>query len=143
MSCSQEAPDSTSLCFIPEETDLVLTPGSGTISTESRRDRSALCFDVKNVFVFFQIARPALFDQAVVTSMVADIDSVDLSSINLQPLLSINTSGDLDSDVYSECETAAEHLVHIYPSENQSDSDLLLWPLLSCFQMTPSPSSRS
>lgn len=97
----------------------------------SRRDCSALCLDVKNVFVFFQIARPALFDQAVVTSMVADIDSVDLSSINLQPLLSINTSGDPDSDIYSECEAAAEHLVHIYPNENQSDSEnLILWPLL-------------
>ncbi|XP_044024909.1 DNA-binding protein RFX6 isoform X1 [Siniperca chuatsi] len=49
-----------------------------------------------------QIARPALFDQAVVTSMVLDIDSVDLGSISSQPLLSINTAGDQDPDIYSE-----------------------------------------
>ncbi|XP_034555993.1 DNA-binding protein RFX6-like [Notolabrus celidotus] len=49
-----------------------------------------------------QIARPALFDQAVVTSMVSDIDNVDLSSISSQPLLSINTSGEQDPDMYSE-----------------------------------------
>uniref|UniRef100_A0A3Q2E9H2 DNA-binding protein RFX6 n=1 Tax=Cyprinodon variegatus TaxID=28743 RepID=A0A3Q2E9H2_CYPVA len=49
-----------------------------------------------------QIARPALFDQAVVTSMVLDIDSVDLSSINSQPLLSVSAAGDQDSDIYSE-----------------------------------------
>uniref|UniRef100_A0A3B4TIQ7 DNA-binding protein RFX6 n=1 Tax=Seriola dumerili TaxID=41447 RepID=A0A3B4TIQ7_SERDU len=49
-----------------------------------------------------QIARPALFDQAVVTSMVLDIDNVDLSSISSQPLLSINTTGDQDPDIYSE-----------------------------------------
>ncbi|CAG5960376.1 unnamed protein product, partial [Menidia menidia] len=49
-----------------------------------------------------QIARPALFDQAVVTSMVLDIDNVDLSSISSQPLLSITFSGDQDSDIYSE-----------------------------------------
>ncbi|XP_029318659.1 LOW QUALITY PROTEIN: DNA-binding protein RFX6 [Cottoperca gobio] len=49
-----------------------------------------------------QIARPALFDQAVVTSMVLDIDNVDLSSISSQPLLSINATGDQDPDIYSE-----------------------------------------
>ncbi|XP_054474931.1 DNA-binding protein RFX6 [Anoplopoma fimbria] len=49
-----------------------------------------------------QIARPALFDQAVVTSMVLDIDNVDLSSISSQPLLSINSAGDQDQDIYSE-----------------------------------------
>ncbi|XP_071323969.1 DNA-binding protein RFX6 [Trachinotus anak] len=49
-----------------------------------------------------QIARPALFDQAVVTSMVLDIDNVDLSSISSQPLLSINAAGDQDPDIYSE-----------------------------------------
>ncbi|CAJ1077941.1 DNA-binding protein RFX6 isoform X1 [Xyrichtys novacula] len=49
-----------------------------------------------------QIARPALFDQAIVTSMVSDIDNVDLSSISSQPLLSINTTGDQDPDIYSE-----------------------------------------
>uniref|UniRef100_A0A665V649 DNA-binding protein RFX6 n=1 Tax=Echeneis naucrates TaxID=173247 RepID=A0A665V649_ECHNA len=49
-----------------------------------------------------QIARPALFDQTVVTSMVLDIDNVDLSSISSQPLLSINTTGDQDPDIYSE-----------------------------------------
>lgn len=57
---------------------------------------------------FFQIARPALFDQAVVTSMVLDIDNVDLTSISSQPLLSINTTGDQDPDIYSECKTATE-----------------------------------
>ncbi len=59
---------------------------------------------------FFQIARPALFDQAVVTSMVLDIDNVDLTSISSQPLLSINTTGDQDPDIYSECKTASEHV---------------------------------
>ncbi|XP_051265713.1 DNA-binding protein RFX6 [Dicentrarchus labrax] len=49
-----------------------------------------------------QIARPALFDQAVVTSMVLDIDNVDLSSISSQPLLSVNATGDQDPDIYSE-----------------------------------------
>ncbi|KAM3603469.1 uncharacterized protein V6R79_022981 [Siganus canaliculatus] len=49
-----------------------------------------------------QIARPALFDQAVVTSMVSDIDNVDLSSISSQPLLSLNTAGEQDPDIYSE-----------------------------------------
>ncbi|XP_035534912.1 DNA-binding protein RFX6 [Morone saxatilis] len=49
-----------------------------------------------------QIARPALFDQAVVTSMVLDIDHVDLSSISSQPLLSVNATGDQDPDIYSE-----------------------------------------
>ncbi|XP_068609929.1 DNA-binding protein RFX6 [Brachionichthys hirsutus] len=49
-----------------------------------------------------QIARPALFDQAVVTGMVLDIDSVDLSSISSQPLLSVNIIGDHDPDIYSE-----------------------------------------
>jgi len=50
----------------------------------------------------FQIARPALFDQNVVTSMVNDIDKVDLNSIGSQALLSI--TNDQDSDFYSECE---------------------------------------
>uniref|UniRef100_A0A669AXQ5 DNA-binding protein RFX6 n=1 Tax=Oreochromis niloticus TaxID=8128 RepID=A0A669AXQ5_ORENI len=49
-----------------------------------------------------QIARPALFDQAVVTSMVLDIDNVDLSSISSQPLLSVTVNGDQDPDIYSE-----------------------------------------
>ncbi|KAL7888465.1 hypothetical protein AOLI_G00034390 [Acnodon oligacanthus] len=47
-----------------------------------------------------QIARPALFDQNVVTSMVNDIDKVDLNSIGSQALLS-NTS-EHDLDFYSE-----------------------------------------
>ncbi|XP_062857551.1 DNA-binding protein RFX6 [Trichomycterus rosablanca] len=47
-----------------------------------------------------QIARPALFDQTVVTSMINDIDKVDLNSIGSQALLS-NTS-DQDLDFYSE-----------------------------------------
>lgn len=56
---------------------------------------------------FSQIARPALFDQAVVTSMVMDIDNVDLSGISSQPLLSINSSADQDPDpdLYSECKS--------------------------------------
>ncbi|KAM9798241.1 DNA-binding protein RFX6 [Neosynchiropus ocellatus] len=49
-----------------------------------------------------QIARPALFDQTVVTNMVLDIDNVDLSSISSQPLLSVTAAGDHDPDVYSE-----------------------------------------
>ncbi|XP_042602873.1 DNA-binding protein RFX6 isoform X1 [Cyprinus carpio] len=47
-----------------------------------------------------QIARPALFDQNVVTSMVNDIDKVDLNSIGSQALLSV--TNDQDSDFYSE-----------------------------------------
>uniref|UniRef100_A0AAQ5YXQ0 DNA-binding protein RFX6 n=1 Tax=Amphiprion ocellaris TaxID=80972 RepID=A0AAQ5YXQ0_AMPOC len=49
-----------------------------------------------------QIARPALFDQSVVTSMVLDIDNVDLSSISSQPLLNVTAAGDQDPDIYSE-----------------------------------------
>ncbi|KAJ8009045.1 hypothetical protein DPEC_G00084760 [Dallia pectoralis] len=48
-----------------------------------------------------QIARPALFDQNVVDSMVGDIDKVDLNSIGSQALLTIS-NGDQDSDLYSE-----------------------------------------
>uniref|UniRef100_A0A8C9RWJ5 Regulatory factor X, 6 n=1 Tax=Scleropages formosus TaxID=113540 RepID=A0A8C9RWJ5_SCLFO len=49
-----------------------------------------------------QIARPALFDQNVVNSMVGDIDKVDLNSISSQALLTISSSGDQDTDLYSE-----------------------------------------
>lgn len=52
--------------------------------------------------VLYQIARPALFDQNVVNSMVADIDKVDLNSIGSQAFLTIST-GDKDSELYSEC----------------------------------------
>ncbi|RXN07458.1 DNA-binding RFX6 [Labeo rohita] len=50
--------------------------------------------------ILYKIARPALFDQNVVTSMVNDIDKVDLNSIGSQALLSI--TNDQDSDFYSE-----------------------------------------
>lgn len=53
--------------------------------------------------------------------MVLDIDNVDLSSISSQPLLSINTTGDQDPDIYSECKTSTVHLAHffiIYDSKN-------------------------
>uniref|UniRef100_A0A3B4B976 DNA-binding protein RFX6 n=1 Tax=Periophthalmus magnuspinnatus TaxID=409849 RepID=A0A3B4B976_9GOBI len=49
-----------------------------------------------------QIARPALFDQAVVTGMVLDIDSVDLNNISSQPLLSVSCHGDQDQEIYSD-----------------------------------------
>ncbi|XP_061900833.1 DNA-binding protein RFX6 [Entelurus aequoreus] len=49
-----------------------------------------------------QIARPALFDQNVVTNMVLDIDNVDLHSISLQSLLSITAAVDHEHDAYSE-----------------------------------------
>ncbi|XP_042525208.1 DNA-binding protein RFX6 [Dipodomys spectabilis] len=49
-----------------------------------------------------QIARPALFDQHVVNSMVADIEKVDLNSIGSQALLTISGSTDTESDLYSE-----------------------------------------
>uniref|UniRef100_A0A8D3DS25 DNA-binding protein RFX6 n=1 Tax=Scophthalmus maximus TaxID=52904 RepID=A0A8D3DS25_SCOMX len=58
-----------------------------------------------------QIARPALFDQAVVTSMVLDIDNVDLSSISSQPLLSVNAAGDPDPDIYTECKDELKELL--------------------------------
>ncbi|XP_046878132.1 DNA-binding protein RFX6 [Hypomesus transpacificus] len=53
-----------------------------------------------------QIARPALFDQNVVTSMVVDIDKVDLNSIGSQALLTV-TPGDQDQDLYSEYDSIA------------------------------------
>lgn len=65
------------------------------------------------LFLLIQIARPALFDQAVVTSMVLDIDNVDLSSISSQPLLSVTANGDQDPDIYSECKIQAQHQPHI------------------------------
>ncbi|KAM4866214.1 DNA-binding protein RFX6 [Thomomys bottae] len=49
-----------------------------------------------------QIARPALFDQHVVNSMVSDIEKVDLNSIGSQALLTISGSTDTESDIYSE-----------------------------------------
>ncbi|XP_061100047.1 DNA-binding protein RFX6 [Conger conger] len=54
-----------------------------------------------------QIARPALFDQNVVNSMVCDIDKVDLHSIGSQALLTISNSGEQDSDLYSEYDSIA------------------------------------
>lgn len=49
-----------------------------------------------------QIARPALFDQHVVNSMVSDIEKVDLNSIGSQALLTISGSTDTESDIYTE-----------------------------------------
>lgn len=49
-----------------------------------------------------QIARPALFDQHVVNSMIADIEKVDLNSIGSQALLTISGSTDTESDIYTE-----------------------------------------
>ncbi|KAJ0061212.1 hypothetical protein NL108_013529 [Boleophthalmus pectinirostris] len=54
-----------------------------------------------------QIARPALFDQAVVTGMVLDIDSVDLNNISSQPLLSVSCQGDQDQEIYSEYDSVS------------------------------------
>ncbi|NWU53397.1 RFX6 protein, partial [Dromas ardeola] len=49
-----------------------------------------------------QIARPALFDQHVVNSMVSDIEKVDLNSIGSQALLAVSGCTDSDGEVYSE-----------------------------------------
>ncbi|KAM9316654.1 DNA-binding protein RFX6 [Gastrophryne carolinensis] len=49
-----------------------------------------------------QIARPALFDQNVVNSMISDIEKVDLYSIGSQALLSSCGDAVSDSDVYTE-----------------------------------------
>lgn len=50
-----------------------------------------------------QIARPALFDQNIVNSMVCDIEKVDLNSIGSQALLTMSGCTDhQDSDLYSE-----------------------------------------
>uniref|UniRef100_A0A8C9FIT5 Regulatory factor X6 n=1 Tax=Pavo cristatus TaxID=9049 RepID=A0A8C9FIT5_PAVCR len=49
-----------------------------------------------------QIARPALFDQHVVNSMVSDIEKVDLNSIGSQALLAVSGSTDSDGEVYNE-----------------------------------------
>uniref|UniRef100_A0A6I8NK63 DNA-binding protein RFX6 n=1 Tax=Ornithorhynchus anatinus TaxID=9258 RepID=A0A6I8NK63_ORNAN len=49
-----------------------------------------------------QIARPALFDQHVVNSMVADIEKVDLNSIGSQALLTASSGADPQCEVYTE-----------------------------------------
>ncbi|XP_051852689.1 DNA-binding protein RFX6 [Antechinus flavipes] len=49
-----------------------------------------------------QIARPALFDQHVVNSMVSDIEKVDLNSIGSQAFLTVSGSTDPESEVYTE-----------------------------------------
>ncbi|XP_049613706.1 DNA-binding protein RFX6 [Syngnathus scovelli] len=54
-----------------------------------------------------QIARPALFDQSVVSNMVADMDKVDLNSISLHSLLSIGANADQLHDAYSDYEAIA------------------------------------
>ncbi|KAJ3607209.1 hypothetical protein NHX12_026722 [Muraenolepis orangiensis] len=55
-----------------------------------------------------QIARPALFDQGVVNSMVTDIDKVELNTISSQPLLIIPAAGEhTDADIYSEYDSIA------------------------------------
>ncbi|XP_061560595.1 DNA-binding protein RFX6 [Phycodurus eques] len=54
-----------------------------------------------------QIARPALFDQSVVSNMVTDMDNVDLNSISLHSLLSINANADQLHDAYSDYEAIA------------------------------------
>lgn len=94
-----------------------------------------------------QIARPALFDQAVVTGMVSDIDKVDLSSISSQPLLGVSAGGDPDPDVYSECNaktpTAFVSLHEVcgsIPFCDGGSSRVVRFPFL---QTTRSPSSRS
>ncbi|EPY74555.1 hypothetical protein CB1_001970001 [Camelus ferus] len=51
---------------------------------------------------FEEIARPALFDQHIVNSMVSDIEKVDLNSIGSQALLTISGSTDTESDIYTE-----------------------------------------
>lgn len=59
-----------------------------------------------------QIARPALFDQHVVNSMVSDIEKVDLNSIGSQALLAVSGSTDSDGEVYSECKSMVVYLYH-------------------------------
>ncbi|XP_077408987.1 DNA-binding protein RFX6 isoform X2 [Vanacampus margaritifer] len=54
-----------------------------------------------------QIARPALFDQSVVSNMVADMDDVDLNSISLHSLLSIAANAEQLRDAYSDYEAVA------------------------------------
>ncbi|XP_029452303.1 DNA-binding protein RFX6 isoform X2 [Rhinatrema bivittatum] len=49
-----------------------------------------------------QIARPALFDQNIVNSMVSDIEKVDLHSIGSQALLTGSGPADSDSEAYTE-----------------------------------------
>ncbi|KAJ7406709.1 regulatory factor X6 [Willisornis vidua] len=61
-----------------------------------------------------QIARPALFDQHVVNSMVSDIEKVDLNSIGSQALLAVSGSADSDGEVYSEC---SFHLIRMLLDE--------------------------
>ncbi|POI33015.1 hypothetical protein CIB84_003233, partial [Bambusicola thoracicus] len=61
-----------------------------------------------------QIARPALFDQHVVNSMVSDIEKVDLNSIGSQALLAVSGSTDTDGEVYNEC---SFHLIRMLLDE--------------------------
>ncbi|KAJ1152291.1 hypothetical protein NDU88_005067 [Pleurodeles waltl] len=49
-----------------------------------------------------QIARPALFDQNVVNSMVSDIEKVDLHSIGSQAFLSGSGAADSEAEAYTE-----------------------------------------
>ncbi|XP_078502999.1 DNA-binding protein RFX6 [Lissotriton helveticus] len=49
-----------------------------------------------------QIARPALFDQNVVNSMVSDIEKVDLHSIGSQAFLSGSGGADSEAEAYTE-----------------------------------------
>lgn len=58
-----------------------------------------------------QIARPALFDQHVVNSMVSDIEKVDLNSIGSQALLTVSGSMESDGEVYTECKSVVRYFV--------------------------------
>ncbi|OPJ73144.1 DNA-binding protein RFX6 [Patagioenas fasciata monilis] len=64
--------------------------------------------------ILYKIARPALFDQHVVNSMVSDIEKVDLNSIGSQALLAVSGSTDSDGEVYSEC---SFHLIRMLLDE--------------------------
>lgn len=127
MPCSEEAPHRTPLCFFFEEADFLPPSRAGRASGNPCVLRSS-CRDF--CLISSQIARPALFDQAVVTSMVQDIDQVDLSSISSQPVLSMTAPRSLDSDLYSEC-TAAPPQPHQQDHQENSESQFLQLSLLS------------
>lgn len=105
----KKAPYCSTVCFLAKAPDIIPSSCSG----RDLAPKASVLHTCHWLLVFFlnailflvlyQIARPALFDQNVVNSMVADIDKVDLNSIGSQAFLTIST-GDKDSELYSECE---------------------------------------
>lgn len=61
MPCSSEAPHSASLCFLAEETDLLLTPGTGTAVMEVAAGGRVLYLITSVYLLFFSDRSPGSF----------------------------------------------------------------------------------